>query len=236
MDNLTIKYLTWDSDFFKKKIGQISVDKSDCIENILKIAKNEDYQLIYAFGKGDFFVDNEILKQFNGHLADRKVLYEKTIETIKNEAPFVSVYKNNELIPDLEELAYISGEFSRFKLDKNFEENDFYRMYKVWIENSVKRLIADYVFIAAENNSIKGMVTLKSDKEKGHIGLIAVSPDTQGKGYGKALIAACENELLRKGICILEVPTQTDNIQACKFYEKSGFHVKSITNIYHFWL
>ena len=80
------------------------------------------------------------------------------------------------------------------------------------------------------------MVTLKIDKEKGHIGLIAVSPDTQGKGYGKALIDSCENELLNKGYYKLEVSTQIDNKQACLFYEKCGFKIKDITNIYHFWL
>ena len=236
MSSEKIEFLAWDSDFFNKKIGRVFIENSDNFTTVLKESRKADYQLIYAFGRKDFFVDDNVLKQFNGHLADRKVLYEKKIETIKDEEPFVSEYKNNELIPELEELAYISGEYSRFKLDKNFDENDFYRMYKVWMENSIKHLLADNVFIATENNRIKGMVTLKIDKGKGHIGLIAVSPDMQGKGYGKALIAACENELWRKGACMLEVPTQTGNIQACKFYEKCGFQIKDITNVYHFWL
>ena len=236
MNNSKIEYLAWDSDFFMKKIGRISVENSDNLANILEEAKNVNYQLTYVFGNKDLFVSDKILKQFNGHLADRKVLYEKDVETVKKQVIFVSEYKDNKLNDELEELAYISGEYSRFKLDNNFEENDFYRMYKIWIENSVKHLNTDNVFVAKEKDTIKGMVTLKVDAEKGHIGLIAVSPDMQGKGYGKALINACENELLSKGITKLEVPTQSNNIQACKFYEKCDFKIKEVTNIYHFWI
>jgi len=236
MDNTKIKYSAWDSDFFGKNVGIISVENLDNLTDILEEAKNANYQLIYAFGNKDFFVDDEILKQFNGHLVDRKVIYAKTVEALKEPAIFASKYEGNELTAELEKLAYLSGYYSRFKLDNNFEENVFYRMYKIWIENSVKHLIADNVFIVKEGNAIKGMVTLKVDTEKGYIGLFAVSPKMQGKGYGKALINACETELLSKGISTLEVPTQSDNIQACKFYEKYGFKIKNIKNIYHFWL
>jgi len=236
MSNKKLEYLAWDSDFFMKKIGRILVENSDNLTNILEDAKKTDYKLVYFFGKNDFFVDDKILKQFNGHLADIKVLFEKNIENEQKESIFISEYTSNELVPELEELAYISGEYSRFKLDKNFDKDDFYRMYKIWIENSVKRQNADNVFVAKENDIIKGMVTLKVEKEKGQIGLIAVSPDTQGKGYGKALISACESELWNKNILKLKVPTQLDNKQACDFYEKYSFQIKEITNTYHFWL
>ena len=236
MNNRKIEYLSWDSDFFNKKIGRILTENTDNLTQILEDAKSANYQLVYVFGNKDFFVAEEILTQFSGKLIDRKVSFEKNIENAQERPVFISEYTSNELTAELEELAYISGEYSRFKLDKKFETNDFYRMYKIWIENSVKRKIADNVFVAKENDTIKGMVTLKVGKEKGQIGLIAVSPDTQGKGYGKALISACENELLSKEVYKLEVPTQIDNQQACLFYEKCGFQVKDITNIYHFWL
>jgi dTDP-4-amino-4,6-dideoxy-D-galactose acyltransferase len=233
---MEIKYLEWDSDFFRKKIGRISVQHSDNIEATLHKAKDEGYQLIYAFGDKDFFVEDTILQQFGGHLADRKVVYEKTIKEKQSQST-VSVYESKELVPELESLAYESGKYSRFKLDTNFEKDDFYRMYKIWIENSINRQIADKIFVTKNNNEqIQGMLTLKITEDKGHIGLIAVSPNSQGRGYGKALISACENELLDKGIATLEVPTQWDNKQACKFYERCGFTTKEISNIYHFWL
>jgi dTDP-4-amino-4,6-dideoxy-D-galactose acyltransferase len=44
------------------------------------------------------------------------------------------------------------------------------------------------------------------------------------------------DKLIESNIFTLEVPTQLDNIQACRFYEKCGFQIKEIKNIYHFWL
>lgn len=236
MHNTEIEYLTWDSNFFKKKIGQIFVENSDNLENILEKAKNKRYQLIYVFGNKFFFIDDKVLKRFNGKLVDKKVLFEKSIEMQKEQPEFIFEYKNDELVPELEQLAYESGKYSRFKLDSNFGKNDFYRMYKVWIENSINKQIADNVFVAIENNVIKGMATLKIAAGKGQIGLIAVSPEAQGKGYGKMLITACENGLLRKNISKIEVSTQVDNIQSCKFYEKCSFKIKETSNVYHFWI
>jgi len=233
MNNKKIEYLAWDSDFFRKKIGRVLINNSDNLLNILEYAKKDGYQLIYAFGNQDFFVNEKKLKQFNGHLADRKVVYEKEIKVKVEQAAFISEYKSDKLIPELEQLAYISGEYSRFKLDKNFEEIDFYRMYKIWLK---KHLKTDNIFVAKENDVIKGMMILRIDDKKGHLNLLAVSPDTRGKGYARALISACENKILSKGVSKVTLPTQLDNTQACNLYEKYGFKIEEIVNIYHFWL
>jgi len=231
-----IEYLHWDSDFFDIKIGRFFANKTSDLESVFLEAKKAEYGLIYVFGNENLQINETLLIHFNGHLADRKVLFEKDIKTLKEQSSSISEYNNNELTFELEQLAFESGQYSRFKSDKNFRKDDFYRMYKKWIENSIKKQIANHVFVAKENNSIRGMVTLKIDAKKGLIGLISVFPDAQGKGYGKSLIIACENELFRKGIFKLEVPTQADNIQACNFYKKCGFEIKETTAIYHFWI
>ena len=231
-----IKHLDWDSDFFKKKIGCINFKQNDNINVLLIEAKNKRYQLIYLFGNKDCYIEDGILSQYNGHLADRKIIYQKKTQPIISLPFHVFEYKENILTPELEQLAYESGNYSRFKLDRNFDDGDFYRMYKIWMEKSVKKQMADNVFVIKENDIIKAMVTMKIDATKGRIGLISVSAATQGKGYGKALLVACEQELINKNITMLEVPTQIDNKQACGFYEKYGFIMHSITNIYHFWL
>jgi dTDP-4-amino-4,6-dideoxy-D-galactose acyltransferase len=233
---MSIEYLDWDSNFFEKKIGRICFVDSENLIMELQKAKNAGFHLIYAFGDENSFVEDKILKQFNGKITDRKVLLRKKITHQQNELSIVSDYTSNELNAELENLAYLSGEYSRFKLDKQFQEHDFYRMYKIWIENSVKHKIANNVFVAKENEVIKGMVSLKIEAEKGHIGLLSVAPEAQGRGYGKSLIAICERELLCNGISLIEVPTQLDNHRAVGFYTKCGFNIEEITNIYHFWL
>jgi len=231
----SINYLSWDSFFFGKKIGKIICNNSFELPNILDKAKNENYELIYFFCNNEFYIEDGIIMQYNGKLVDKKILYHKWITELLPLSERIECY-NGKLTKEFEELAYISGQFSRFKLDKNFNEDDFFRMYKIWIENSINKKIADYVFIVKDDERIKGMVTLKISERIGHIGLIAVSSAAQRKGYGKMLIKTCENKLFVKDIFQLEVATQKNNVHACNFYEKYGFKIKEITSIYHFWL
>jgi len=234
-EDIYIKHLSWDSNFFAKKIGKIICNNPVELPNLLNKAKYDNYELIYVFGNENCYVENEIVKRYNGKLMDKKVLYQKKITGLLPLLEQIENYTGN-LTKELEELAYVSGGYSRFKLDKNFRKDNFYQMYKIWIERSIKKEIADNVFVVKGDNTIKGMVTLKIEGNTGRIGLIAITLANQGKGYGKALINTCENELLRKNIVNLEVATQIDNTQACRFYEKCDFKIKEVTNIYHFWI
>ena len=175
------------------------------------------------------------MSKFGGKLIDRKVQYAKKITATTSEG-IVSEYNSLKLNEQLEQLAYVSGQYSRFRIDSQFQEDDFSRLYKIWIKKSIEKEIVDKVYVVKENAAICGMATLKIGTDKGEIGLVAVSDLHQSKGFGKALIEACCNDLLRRNIDVIEVPTQFANKNACVFYEKCGFSIKSITNIYHFWL
>ncbi|MDR2836327.1 MAG: GNAT family N-acetyltransferase [Bacteroidales bacterium] len=238
---MTIEYLSWDSDFFNKKIGKILYDiqNENILKELLAKAKTENYDLLYIFAPENLFIENDILKTFSGKLIDRKVLYSQHIDSKKKEEEtqeIISTYSETDLTKELEELAYLSGQYSRFLLDKNFDSNDFYKLYKTWITKSLTKEMADKVFVIKEKEKIVGMATLKYEENFGDIGLIAVSETVQEKGYGKKLINACISDLSNNGIYQIEVPTQLDNLSACRFYEKCGFEIKTITNIYHFWL
>lgn len=236
MQPAEIELLTWDTDFFQKKIGRIDYSEDTDLSSLLQQARSEGYELIYVFCNGSLFLSPEVLEKYNVSLVDRKVIYENN-KLITKELGFpLEEYSSMEVNEELEQLAFVSGHYSRFRTDIRFHPDDFYRMYSTWIVKSVSHEIADKVYVIRENNQIRGMVTLKIDKKKGVIGLIAISPLSQGKGYGKALIDACCNELSLRNINILEVVTQMDNTGACRFYEKCGFSVQHITNIYHFWL
>jgi dTDP-4-amino-4,6-dideoxy-D-galactose acyltransferase len=202
-------------------------------------AQTEHYQLLCVFAPERLYIGEPVLNAYSGKLIDRKILYSQPVENIpkQNQLPeMVTSYLEMSVSEELENLAYLSGRYSRFRLDENFEPDDFYRLYKTWIIRSIQKEIADNVFIIKENNAIVGMVTLKYGEENGTIGLMAVSESAQGKGYGKKLIKSCMYDLHKRGISKIEVPTQANNIAACRFYEKCGFTNQSVSNIYHFWL
>ena len=231
-----IELLDWDSNFFNKKIGRVFFEETMDILSVLEYAKIEKYDLVYVIGKHDLYFSSNILSKFGGQLVDRKVQYTKEITSFTNTSNVISEYDSLKLDVALEQLTYESGEYSRFRLDKRFDKCDFYRLYKVWITKSVEKEIADKVFVAKESENICGMITLKIGPEKGSIGLIAVSKQKQGCKYGRRLVDACCSELLNAKVKAIEVSTQFANKNACSFYERCGFYVKTTTNIYHFWL
>ncbi len=234
---MKLEHLSWDSDFFGIKVGKISFNRSESeLQLLLEDAKKKNYQLVYVFTHQETELSSEILNRWNGKLVDRKIVYKKEVSADIKEDKFVFPYSDTEINDDLLNLAYLSGQFSRFRLDKNLPERSFERMYKEWIIKSVSGELADKVFVVKEADRILGFVTLQIIENNGNIGLIAVDKDTQGKGLGTKLICSCENYLNQNAIETLTVLTQLDNLLACRFYEKYGFNAESITNIYHFWL
>lgn len=78
------------------------------------------------------------------------------------------------------------------------------------------------------------MLTYKNDGSLYDIGLVAVAPDQAGKGIGTQLMQALFRRL--GAGTVVDVATQKRNLLACRYYEKNGFKVKSIQNIYHLWI
>lgn len=232
-----IEYLNWDSDFLKLKTGLINTSNADILSQSLLQAREENYQLIYVYGDQHFFPNEIILQRYSGKLVDRKVIYEKFLNA-NNIGNYnrTKLYNSKHLNESLIKLAYESGKFSRFKLDSGFPEHVFKNMYHKWILNSVNGTIANYVYVLEENNQTLAMVTLKVENHILKIGLIATLPEYQGKGCGKQLINRAIQTAMENSLNKIEVPTQLNNKQACNFYESCGFSIKSISNIYHFWL
>ena len=231
-----IEYLSWDSEFFSRKIGKIELSNTSAdLSEDLKRGKSEGYDLLYAFSNVGIDLAKCVNLVTEATLADRKVVYEISLNNKNFESKGLGGVELTELSSELENLAYESGKYSRFFLDKRFAESDFHRLYFQWIKKSLSKELADKVFVVENEGRVAGMVTLKLGKTA-QIGLIAVDPNLQGKGFGKLLIQQCFYESTRANCELLVVPTQFGNKQACQFYEKCGFSVQSITHIYHFWM
>ena len=57
-----------------------------------------------------------------------------------------------------------------------------------------------------------------------HLARLAVHPDLQGRGMGRALIADLVHQAERRGLYRLTVNTQDDNAGSLALYKKTGFH------------
>lgn len=220
----------WDSEFFKMNVGEI-VLPTDFINEI----SGDKFDLIYLNASQDFQINlldfKETYSEIQLCFGKNKLIHEHyNVPNILSVAVLDDADKNV-----LYDLAFESGKYSRFKLDKNFSKIDFRNLYKKWVDNSLNLEIADEVLVYKNSEKIQGFITYKIYDDLAQIGLIGVSKTQQGKGIGKQLIAAVEKRLVSKNIKSLKVKTQFQNSDACGFYNKMGFKIEKRIFIKHFW-
>ena len=225
---MKIKPLDWDSNFFKKKIGLLDLSYDSDFSEI-----QNDFDLIYVLSVKDIAIE---ITNYKPSYSENKIVFSKKIVQ-KNESTDVNIFSQLEDSPrkEIYELAFESGKFSRFKLDTNFRQTEFQKLYKKWVDNSFNKDYADAVMVYKEQNKVMGFVTYKVWDTYATIGLIAVCSKYQGRGIGKKLIQSVEFELAHKGVVELRIPTQLQNEIACKFYKGLGYEIIENKIIKHFW-
>lgn len=221
-----VNRLDWDSNFFNLEVGELIIDTPDTFEL-------SNFDLLYV---KSIELKSIELKGFEKTHSETKVVYNKNLVNLNpNNSQVIELFETNYSINELNQLAFESGNHSRFKLDNRIENRKFEELYELWVKNSINKTFADQVFVYLHQTRIAGFVSYKVVGSYAAIGLIAVSKEFQGKGIGRELLFKVENEILKKGINELRIPTQEENHQACGFYEKLGYKKYEITNISHYW-
>ncbi len=233
-----IKRLDWDSQFFGFEVGVAYSFPN----NFNSLDVKNLFRLIYFLINPTDEKSRLNAQKHGAVLMDTKVTYALNIDNI--ETPAITFIPDNKVIEynektvhsALYDLAFQSGEFSRFKKDEKLPKGSFLRMYSHWIERSVSGDIACKIFVIKTDNNIVAFATLSIENSKAKIGLFAVDKNFQGRKLGKNLMNYIILFCKKQKLAILEVPTQKENIGACKFYESIGFKMSESLLIYHFWI
>lgn len=246
-----IQRLDWDSSFFGYEVGKMNVEKDMDPIQFKKEAQN--FQLVYVYSPEPIHhlpenskhvvthLDWEINLAQNIQIMDYPSLLDDK-ENMKDgifEINKRSLIQPNlsEIFPrlheEVEELAILSGKFSRFNLDTQFINNEFNKLYIQWIRNAVWG--EERVLVYRLDFHLRGIITLVSNAKKGRIGLIAVSEGCRGKGIGKQLLQAGIDLSRQNGQEMLQIGTQKINKPATGLYQKMGFQLSGQTEIYHWW-
>lgn len=222
-----ITRIGWDSEFFNLNVGELNFD------NIKDSSNASDYDLIVVKSAANH---NLQISAFVNSFSEQKIVFTKNLFSNSKKNDAVISYKLVRFdIDEVYALALESGKHSRFLLDKKFESGIFEKLYKKWVDNSMYSDFADDVLFFVEKDKILGLVTYKVKDLVGSIGLIAVSPTSQGNGIGSILLQNLEAILYEKGVRTLTIPTQQQNADACAFYQKKGYEISEITYIKHYW-
>lgn len=229
---MKIASLDWDTQNFGFKVGlyKMTQPKQFSLNELRTEAKKDGFRLVYIqtsdkIDDSSLFFDEKII-----------LFKAKAVNSIQHTAHSnVFTYALDYIEPEVYDLAIISGEYSRYNLDKEFPHECFQALYRKWIENSVFTDYATNVLVYKVVEKPVGLLTYKNTKDNSTIGLISVHPDYQHLGIGTTLINHYQS-LLCPQIESLEVATQGINQKAITFYQKNGYNIKSKTYIYHLWI
>lgn len=233
-----INELKWDSDFFGYKVGKIYLKENIVIDK----SDIKDFRLIYIFDEDSDIKNYTQIKKLGAKLADTKTELEMKIEkkthidTKLDKKYRLVVLNKNDFNKETISLGIEAGKFSRFKKDVNFKNNEFKKLYKKWVKNSLNRVDFIEVYGIKYKSTTIGMVSLKKISAKEiAISLIAVNEDFQNQGLGTVLVSQAVEFCKSAGFDTLSVTTQEENINAMKFYQKLNFVVRKQERIYHLW-
>lgn len=84
-------------------------------------------------------------------------------------------------------------------------------------------------------NAIVASAMVGHDGHRGWVYYVAVDPDTRGKDYGRAIMAAAEDWLRQQGITKAMLMVRPDNKSVQAFYDRLGYDVQERV-IYAKWL
>lgn len=225
---MLIKRLDWDSNFLGFEVGKLQLETNEPIGTA--VLRNNDFKLIYVFS--DTPLTWETMSGMDVRLVDVKVNYQK--EELAHIGKDNMISSSMTWSKKMQELAYQSGEYSRFKIDDNFAPAVFLEMYEIWLKSSLSHGIASEVLVFNQEDP-EGFLTVNIQEEEATVGLIAVDSRSRGKGVGKRLMQQLEALVLENHVSRIKVATQEANVIANQFYKSLGYFVAEKHYIYHVW-
>lgn len=235
----TYQILDWDTEILGIPTAKIIPEQltvEELAEALAKL-KQAGIKLVYWCSDSHDQISQQAAKEFSGMLADRKLTYLIDLNHAENfelneVEPYLDLMPTNEM----NELALSIGRCSRFKLDPRITNEQMTKVYKTWMINSTKKVVAKEVLVIKKENKVIGMTTLGEKNGRSDIGLLAVDPKFQGMQLGSKLVRASQHWGIQHGYQCGQVVTQQTNQAACKLYEKCGYQLEKVEFFYHFWL
>lgn len=236
---MSIEVREWDSRFFGYPVASVSFASpprpDPDVLSALREARNQGIRLLYLAMPPVPDALRRGIQRAGASFAGRKCEYGKPIAPLPASGGDDGISICRENSPALERLALQSGLYSRFRLDRGFQRNEFERLYREWLASSLRGDGGKQAFVAGSAAAPLGLITLEPGGTA-RIGLLAVAEGHRGKGIGRRLMAKAERICGENRQAELRVATQAENREACRFYENCGFRKIAETDCFHAWL
>ena len=234
-----VELLPWDSAFLGFPVGRLVAHNLATVHLVALVAESRaaGFRLIYLATDPTDIETADTARQLSARLIDRKLTFARPTAGPAVNRAFNDIESATAYTPQLERLAWQSGEFSRFQRDENFGSHVFSDLYSHWLRASLSGELARVVLAShSPTGAETGLLTLSEQAGCASIGLLAVEAAARGQGIGQQLVEAARQQALAWGCTQLQVVTQRDNAPACQFYASCGFGLVREEHLYHLWL
>ncbi len=221
--NYSFEIIDFDSKLFGFKVASIThVNNGEAAKLIEELKRSEVSYATYRLPSDNFLLIHQLERE-GFVMLDGVVDLSVNIDNVT-----IGAVENNIRqagAKDITQLRKIAGEaflLNRFYWDPVIPKDKAPIIYEQWIENSVLGKAADYVLISEVQGQITGFITLE---KKGHIPLLAVSGEFQGKGLSRELLNAAFSKFQEWKVGKVTIATTLLNIQAIRSYLTAGFTI-----------
>ena len=90
--------------------------------------------------------------------------------------------------------------------------------------------VTSTVLVGIVEGRIVASVMAGHDGHRGVLYYLAVDPEFQKRGYGKAAVAAAEAWLRERGVWKINLMVRSENENTGRFYERLGYEVNPVTS------
>lgn len=243
-----VRTLPWDSAHFGFKVGEIVSPAlgEDELAAALSWAREARYRLVYWSTQPSRRLPVRF-DDFGATPVNHRVQYSTDLSSDQTESNTFALDGGLRIVScpsgpagqTLEELAILAGAHSRFHVDPRIPVDRFESLYRIWVNRSTRRELADEVLVATPSGAMKeaiGFITVSRTSDCGQIGLVAVHPHHQGRGVGSLLMTKSHDWMRRHGVRTVSVVTQLENVPACRLYSRWNYTPAHAQAWFHFWL
>jgi dTDP-4-amino-4,6-dideoxy-D-galactose acyltransferase len=238
MESSCCEFLAWDTEFFGARIARLKTSRpspSD-IEAALDWCRRERIACLYFLAESGDLQTVRLAEENGFRMTDQRITFARKL-TAPTEAPPADSIRPSLAsdIPSLTAIARQSHRDTRFYFDPRFAQSRCDDLYAVWIEKSCTGW-AQRVLVAAIDGEAAGYCSCHLTPDGvGSIGLIAVAPQWQARGFGPKLVSSALAFFQSNQATRVTVVTQGRNVAAQRLYQRAGFVTDAVQIWYHKW-
>jgi dTDP-4-amino-4,6-dideoxy-D-galactose acyltransferase len=221
-----VEALTWDSQFFGRRIGVLAGGLTSIASVSADLAAAAAAGFVYVICRPpvEDAAAVQTLERAGFYLTDVGVTWSSEVGRYLRRAEPVAPGRVRLAVasdvPRLSSEATTLFRRSRFYHDPFFSTDDADRLHAAWLANSVSGQAADAVLIIPD----AGFVTCKLTRDgSGEVALIGVWEECRGRGEGRTLMTAAVTWFAGRGVTTVRVKTQVKNLRAMNFYHRLEF-------------